>query len=75
MVTSATSSMPTKRAEMWGTLREKLPYLALPDSADLRDQLIGPEFKFNLKGEIQLEKRRICESGVWLRRISPMHSH
>ena len=46
-----------KRAEMWGTLRDKLPYLALPDNADLRDQLIGPEFKFNLKGEIQLEKK------------------
>jgi hypothetical protein len=30
---------------------------------DLRDQLIGPEFKFNLKGEIQLEKKKICESG------------
>jgi len=46
-----------KRAEMWGTLRDKLPYLALPDNPDLRDQLIGPEFKFNLKGEIQLEKK------------------
>ena len=46
-----------KRAEMWGNLRGRLPYLALPNSADLRDQLIGPEFRFNLRGEIQLEKK------------------
>jgi hypothetical protein len=46
-----------KRAEMWGAVKDRLPYLALPNSVDLRDQLIGPEFKFNLKGEIQLEKK------------------
>ena len=46
-----------KRAEMWGNLRDRLPYLALPNSVDLRDQLIGPEFKFNLRGEVQLEKK------------------
>ena len=57
-----------KRAEMWGNLKDRLPYLALPNSPDLRDQLIGPEFKFNLKGEIQLEKK--CESGAWPHRTS-----
>jgi hypothetical protein len=46
-----------KRAEMWGNLKDRLPYLALPNSADLRDQLIGPEFKFNLRGELQLERK------------------
>jgi hypothetical protein len=46
-----------KRAEMWGAVKDRLPYLALPNMVDLRDQLIGPEFKFNLKGEIQLEKK------------------
>ena len=46
-----------KRAEMWGNLKDRLPYLALPNSPDLRDQLIGPEFKFTLRGEIQLEKK------------------
>jgi hypothetical protein len=46
-----------KRAEMWGNLKDRLLYLALPNSADLRDQLIGPEFKFNLRGEMQLERK------------------
>jgi hypothetical protein len=46
-----------KRAEMWGAVKDRLPYLALPNMVDLRNQLISPEFKFNLKGEIQLEKK------------------
>jgi hypothetical protein len=46
-----------KRAEMWGNLRDALPYLAIPPSSELRDQLIGPEFDYNLRGEIQLEKK------------------
>jgi hypothetical protein len=46
-----------KRSEMWGALRDALKYLAIPDSAELRDQLIAPEFDYNLKGELQLEKK------------------
>jgi hypothetical protein len=46
-----------KRSEMWGNLREALKYLAIPPSSELRDQLIGPEYDFNLKGELQLEKK------------------
>jgi hypothetical protein len=46
-----------KRSEMWGNLREALKYLAIPPSNELRDQLIGPEYDFNLKGELQLEKK------------------
>jgi hypothetical protein len=46
-----------KRAEMWGNLREGLKYLAIPTSSDLRDQLIGPEYDYNLRGELQLEKK------------------
>ena len=46
-----------KRAEMWGALREGLKYLAIPASSELRDQLIGPEFDYNLRGELQLEKK------------------
>jgi hypothetical protein len=46
-----------KRSEMWGTMRDALRYLAIPPSNELRDQLIGPEYDFNLKGELQLEKK------------------
>jgi hypothetical protein len=46
-----------KRAEMWGAMRDALRYLAIPPSNELRDQLIGPEYDFNLKGELQLEKK------------------
>ena len=46
-----------KRVEMWGTLRDALPYLALPNRPDLRDQLIGPEYEINLRGEFQLERK------------------
>jgi hypothetical protein len=38
-------------------MRDGLKYLAIPNSAELRDQLIGPEYDFNLKGELQLEKK------------------
>jgi hypothetical protein len=46
-----------KRAEMWGAMRDGLRYLAIPPSNELRDQLIGPEFDYNLRGELQLEKK------------------
>jgi hypothetical protein len=46
-----------KRAEMWGNLKDRLPYLALPNSADLRDQLIGPEFKFKSQGRNPVRKK------------------
>jgi hypothetical protein len=43
-----------KRSE---TMRDALKYLAIPNSSELRDQLIGPEYDFNPKGELQLEKK------------------
>jgi hypothetical protein len=46
-----------RRAEMWGAMREGLKYLSIPNSNELRAQLIGPEFDYNLRGEIQLEKK------------------
>jgi hypothetical protein len=45
------------RSMMWGNLRDSLKYLAIPSSAELRDQLIGPEYDFNIRGELQLEKK------------------
>jgi hypothetical protein len=46
-----------RRAEMWGTMRDTLKYLAIPNSAELRDQLVGVQYDFNLRGELQLEKK------------------
>jgi hypothetical protein len=46
-----------KRSEMWGAMRDALRYLGIPPSSELRDQLMGPEYDFNLKGELQLEKK------------------
>jgi hypothetical protein len=46
-----------RRSEMWGAMRDGLKYLSIPNSAELRDQLIGPEFDYNLRGELQLEKK------------------
>ena len=46
-----------RRAELWGNLRENLKYLSIPNSSELRAQLVGPEFDYNLRGEIQLEKK------------------
>lgn len=46
-----------KRAEMWGAMREWLSVGAIPESRDLRAQLIGPEYGFNIRDEIQLEKK------------------
>ena len=46
-----------RRSEMWGAMRDGLKRLAIPNSAELRDQLIAPEYDFNLKGELQLEKK------------------
>ena len=31
--------------------------MAIPNQADLRDQLIGPEYEINLRGEYQLERK------------------
>jgi hypothetical protein len=46
-----------RRSEMWGNMRDQLKYLAIPNNSELRDQLISPEYDFNLRGELQLEKK------------------
>jgi hypothetical protein len=46
-----------KRAEMWGSLREWLKVGSIPDDRELRDQLIGVEYGFNVRNEIQLERK------------------
>jgi hypothetical protein len=46
-----------KRAEMWGAMRSWLKGGAIPDIPDLRSQLIGPTYTFNLQNAILLEKK------------------
>jgi hypothetical protein len=46
-----------KRAEIWGIMKEKLQYLALPNDSELREQLLGPEFTINSRDEILFEPK------------------
>lgn len=46
-----------KRAEMWGALRSWLRTGSIPPDADLRAQLIGPTYGFNVRDAIQLERK------------------
>lgn len=46
-----------KRAEMWGFMRKFLREGAIPELEDLRDQLVGPQYGFNNKDAIQLERK------------------
>lgn len=47
-----------KRAECWGLMRDALKAgLDIPDDRELRDDLIGPEYGFTSKQQIQLEKK------------------
>jgi hypothetical protein len=47
-----------KRAEIWGAMREwLLAGGAIPDEADLKEQLCGPQYGFNVRNEIQLEAK------------------
>lgn len=47
-----------KRAEMWGQMKEWLKSGgAIPDDQELKDDLIGPEYGFDSKDRILLEKK------------------
>jgi hypothetical protein len=46
-----------KRAEMWGSMRSWLKGGAIHADTDLRAQLIGPTYTYNLKNEIILERK------------------
>ncbi len=46
------------RAEAWYKMRDWLKEGGcIPDNTDLRDDLVAPEFAYNLAGKIQLEKK------------------
>jgi hypothetical protein len=47
-----------KRAQMWGEVKDWLALgAALPDNADIFEDLTAPEYHMTLKGEIQLERK------------------
>jgi hypothetical protein len=46
-----------KRAEMWGRMRDWLEGADIPDDQDLVSDLIGPEYGYDNKMRIQLEKK------------------
>lgn len=47
-----------KRAETWGLMRDALKAgMEIPDDHELRDDLVGPEYGFTAKQQIQLEKK------------------
>jgi hypothetical protein len=46
-----------KRAEMWGTLRQALDGLAIPDDPELARDLTGVQYGLNARDEIQLERK------------------
>jgi hypothetical protein len=52
-----THRFANKRAEMWGGLRQWLRGGCIPDDPSLRSELTGPLYAFNLRDEIQLEKK------------------
>lgn len=46
-----------KRAEMWGSMRAWLKGGSIPPDPDLKQQLVGPTYTFNVRNEILLESK------------------
>lgn len=47
-----------KRAEVWGLMKDALRVgMEIPDDRELKDDLVGPEYGFTAKNQIQLEKK------------------
>jgi hypothetical protein len=51
------TKVANRRAEMWAIMREWMLGGAIPDDQDLADDLTGVEYSFNVRDEIQLEKK------------------
>ena len=48
-----------RRTEVWYKMRKWLcDGGAIPDEADLRDDLVGPEYSTNSRGQLQLERKQ-----------------
>jgi hypothetical protein len=50
-----------KRAEIWGFMREWLEGGAIPQDEELLSDLAGPQYGFNARDEIQLERKEDME--------------
>lgn len=46
-----------KRSEMWGRMAEWMKTADIPDDNDLQTDLIGPEYGYDIKMRVQLEKK------------------
>lgn len=46
-----------KRAAMWGALRAWIKGGAIPNDPELKAQLVGPTYTYNIRNEIQLESK------------------
>jgi hypothetical protein len=46
-----------KRTECWGEMRDWMPFGDIPDDAELADDLVGPLYEYNAKGQLCLEKK------------------
>lgn len=46
-----------KRSEVWGLMRDWMPNGDIPDDPELADDLIGPLYGYNAKGQICLEQK------------------
>jgi hypothetical protein len=46
-----------RRSEVWGEMREWMPNADIPDDPELADDLVGPLYDYNSKGQICLEKK------------------
>ncbi|MBX3500371.1 MAG: terminase [Alphaproteobacteria bacterium] len=57
-VDNFTGSHANRRAQMWDNLRTWLADAAIPDDAELADDLVGPQYGFNGRDQIQLERKQ-----------------
>ena len=54
------------RSESWGLMRDWLPTAEIPDDPELADDLVGPLYYYNPKGQLCLEaKDDMKERGLW----------
>lgn len=52
-----TAKYANKRVEMWGNMRAWLKLGAIPNDPELKADLIGPQYHFNVRNELQLEAK------------------
>ncbi len=58
VATSAAGQYANKRAEMWANMRAWLRWGAIPDDPEIKADLTGPEYGFNMRDEILLERKQ-----------------